>query len=205
MARTHERILGVDIDNVLADYTDGLRRIVAAERGVDPSTLPTPAAWGAYEEWGFNDDTFLDLHRRAVVDHRVFQTLPAMPGAAAALQRLSDEGVRIRIVTHRLYVSGTHRIAASDTVQWLEEHGIPYWDLCMIARKGDVGCDLYVDDAPHNIVHLRERGHTAIVYDWPYNRHADGQPLAGPRATSWVEVERLAREILGASPKLFES
>jgi 5'-nucleotidase len=205
MARAHERILGVDIDNVLADYTDGLRQIVAAERGVDPATLPTPRAWGAYEQWGFDDDSFIDLHRRAVVEHRIFQSLTPIPGAAEVLRRLSEDGVRIRIVTHRLYVSGTHQIAASDTVQWLEEHKIPYWDLCMIARKGDVGCDLYIDDAPHNIVHLRERGHAAIVYDWPYNRHVDGEPLAGPRATSWAEVETLTTQALRGTRRLFDS
>lgn len=205
MAREHERILGVDIDNVLADYTAGLRRVVAEGTGRDPDDLPDPTSWGAYEEWGLNDRTFPTWHRRAVVEHRMFRELDPLPGAADALRRLSEEGVRIRIVTHRLYLSGTHSIAAGDTVDWLDQQEIPYWDLCMIARKGDVGCDVYVDDAPHNIRHLRERGHRVIVFDWPYNREVDWVPLAGPRATDWEQVERFARQLLFRQDRLFET
>ncbi len=203
MAREHERILGVDIDNVLADYTGGLRRVVAAGTGRAETELPDPATWGAYEEWGFDERTFERWHRRAVVEHRMFRDLDPMPGAAEALRRLSEGGVRIRIVTHRLYLSGTHSIVAGDTAQWLDDHAVPYWDLCMIARKGDVGCDVYVDDAPHNVLHLRERGHRVIVFDWPYNREVDGEPLAGPRARDWGEVEAHARRLLFGQDRLF--
>lgn len=203
MARSHEAILGVDVDNVLADYTDGLRRVVAEGTGRDPDDLPDPARWSAYEEWGLNDRTFNEWHRRAVVDHRIFRDLDPIPGGAEALHRLSDDGVRIRIVTHRLYLSGTHEQAAADTVEWLEANDIPYWDLCFVARKGDVGCDAYVDDAPHNIVHLRERGHRAVVFDWPYNREVDGEPLAGPRASTWEEAEAHVRAFLFGQERLF--
>lgn len=203
MAREHERILGVDVDNVLADYTAGLRRVVAEGTGRDPATLPDPTTWGAYEEWGLNHDTFPTWHRRAVVDHRLFREADPIPGGAEALRRLSEDGVRIRIVTHRLYVSGTHEVAAGDTVEWLDRHEIPYWDLCFVARKGDVGCDVYIDDAPHNIQHLRDRGHRAIVFDWPYNREVDGHALDGPRATNWEEAEAHARAMLFGQDRLF--
>lgn len=199
MARAHDKVLGVDVDNVLADYTGGLRRIVAEERGILPTALPDPTGWSHYEEWGFTGDEFNEWHRRAVVEHRMFRDLDVMPGAAEVLRHLSEKGVRIRIITHRLYLSGTHQIAASDTVEWLDKNDIPYWDLCMIAKKGDVGCDLYVDDAPHNIQALRDIGRKVIVYDWPYNRE-----LEGPRARSWEDVEELANPMLLAVEKLFD-
>lgn len=203
MARTHQRILGVDVDNVLANYTEAFRRVVAEGTGRDPADLPDPHAWSAYEEWGLNPRTFKQWHRRAVVEHRIFQHVQPIPGGAEVLHRLSEAGVRVRIVTHRLYLSGTHALVASDTVQWLEDHDIPYWDLCFVARKGDVGCDVYIDDAPHNILHLRERGHRAIVFDWPYNREVDGTPLDGPRASDWEEAEGHARTLLFGQDRLF--
>jgi 5'-nucleotidase len=199
VARAHEWVLGVDVDNVLANYTGGLRRIVAEERGIDPGELPDPATWSAYEDWGYTPETFNELHRRAVVEHRMFRDLDVMPGAATALRSLSERGVRIRIVTHRLYLSGMHAIAASDTVQWLDDHDIPYWDLCMVARKADVGCDLMIDDAPHNVAALRDIGRSVLVYDWPYNRHLDG-----PRATDWPEIEQMAEPLLLNVQRLFE-
>jgi 5'-nucleotidase len=198
MARTHDKVLGVDVDNVLANYTEGLRRIVSEELGVLPATLPDPSAWN-YIEWGISDEEFNDVHRRAVVEHRMFRDLEVMPGAAEVLQELSDQGVRIRIVTHRLYLSGTHEVVAHDTVEWLEKHDIPYWDLCMVAKKGDVGCDLYIDDAPHNIQALRDIGRKVIVYDWPYNRE-----LEGPRARSWEDIRELTDPMLLAVEKLFD-
>jgi 5'-nucleotidase len=198
VARAHERVLGVDVDNVLADYTGGLRRIVAEERGIEPSELPDVTSWSAYEEWGLTPAAFNELHRRAVVDHRMFRHLDVMPGAAEVLRRLSERGVRIRIVTHRLYVSGTHAIAASDTVEWLDANAIPYWDLCMVARKADVGSDLLIDDAPHNIEALRDIGRQVLVFDQPYNRHLDG-----PRARTWEDVEEQVEPLLLNVQKLF--
>lgn len=199
MAREHDLVLGVDVDNVLADYTAGLRRVVAKHTGRKEADLGPIMRWSAYEEWGLNDQTFPKWHERAVVEERMFRDLEPLPGAAEVLHRLSERGVRIRIVTHRLYLSGTHSIAAADTVEWLDSNDIPYWDLCMIARKGDVGCDLYVDDAPHNVEHLRERGHQAIVFDQPYNRDVDG-----PRAQDWYEVEKLCETLLFGNPRLFD-
>jgi len=110
---------------------------------------------------------------------------------AETLWRLSDAGVWIRLITHRLYANWGHAIAVADTVQWLDEHGIPYRDLCFLGHKPQVEADAYVDDAPHNITELRASGATVIAYDQPYNRE-----LPGPRARSWSEVERQVLQLL---------
>ena len=44
---------------------------------------------------------------------------------AESLWRLSDAGVWIRIITHRLYVNWGHAVAVADTVAWLDDTGIP--------------------------------------------------------------------------------
>jgi hypothetical protein len=49
-----------------------------------------------------------------------------------------------------------------------------------------VEADCYIEDAPHNVVALRENGAHVIVYDQPYNRG-----VTGPRAHNWAEVEDL--------------
>ena len=63
---------------------------------------------------------------------------PPIPGAAEALWRLSDAGVWIRIITHRLCVNWGHAIAVADTVEWLDRTGIPYRDICFLGRKPEV-------------------------------------------------------------------
>jgi len=184
-------VLGVDLDGVCADHTEAFRQVVAAERGIDPASLPTQVSWNFYE-WGLDDTSFLEIHRRAVLDHRMFASMPVIAGAAEALWRLSDAGVWIRLITHRLYANWGHAVAVGDTVAWLDAAGIPYRDLCFLGQKPQVEADAYIDDAPHNIEALRAEGNEVIVFDQPYNRD-----VAGRRARTWDDVERHVRELLG--------
>ncbi len=195
-----EFVLGVDLDGVCADYHLGFRDVVAAERGVDPAELERPQQWG-YQHWGVDDEEFARLHRLAVAEKRMFRHLPVMNGCPEALWRLSDMGIWIRIITHRLYVNWGHAVTVSDTVNWLDENRVPYRDICFLGDKPQVGADLYVDDAPHNVEALRRTGSTTIVFDQPYN-----QGLEGPRAANWSELESLvvslAAERLDLQPQL---
>ena len=183
-------IFGVDLDGVVADYTEGLRAVVAEDKGVDPASLPHERSWD-FREWGLDTAEFNRLHKKAVADLRMLATLPVIEGAADALWRLSDAGVWIRIVTHRLYVNWGHRAAVADTVSWLDDNQIPYRDICFLGAKPEIEADCYIDDAPHNIVELREEGNTVIVFDQPYNRE-----FAEPRARTWAEVESIVVELL---------
>jgi 5'(3')-deoxyribonucleotidase len=157
---------------------------VAEERGVEPTTLPAQRGWD-FAEWDLDDLGGFDaVHRLAVLEHRMFRKMPVMPGAPDALWRLSDAGVWIRIITHRLWVNWGHAVAVSDTVEWLDHHAIPYRDICFLGRKPEVEADCYVDDSPDLIVALRAAGNTALVFDAPYNSDLDG-----PRAETWADVE----------------
>jgi len=179
-------ILGVDLDGVCGDYTAAFRAVVAADRGIDPASLPDARSWD-FAEWGLTGpDDFDRLHRAAVLDHRMFRDMPALPGVADALWRLSDGGVWIRIITHRLCTNWGHAVAVADTVAWLDSTGIPYRDICFLGAKPEVEADCYVDDASHNVRALRDAGNHVIVFDAPYN-----QDVEGPRAADWGEVEEL--------------
>jgi 5'-nucleotidase len=190
MGVTDGFILGVDLDGVCGDYTAALREVVAERTGVGLDRLPLERSWD-FSEWGLTPDEFEKLHQAAVLEHRIFRTMPPMPGVAEALWRLSDAGVWIRIITHRLYVNWGHATAVADTVDWLDATGVPYRDLCFLGAKPQVEADCYVEDAPHNVAALRTTGAPVIVYDQPYNRD-----VAGPRAADWVAVENLVGEFV---------
>ncbi|MFZ6002452.1 MAG: 5' nucleotidase, NT5C type [Actinomycetota bacterium] len=191
---SREFVLGVDLDGVCGDYTAAFRAVVAADRGVDEGSLPDARSWD-FAEWGIvGPDEFDRLHRLAVLEHRMFRSMPPMAGVADALWRLSDAGVWIRIITHRLCVNWGHAIAVADTVAWLDDEGIPYRDICFLGAKPEVEADCYVDDASHNVNALREAGNHVIVFDAPYNRDVDG-----PRARSWAEVEALVFDRVASS------
>jgi 5'-nucleotidase len=186
-------VLGVDLDGVCAVYEDAFRRSVARQLGREPEELPPQRVLDQFSEWGLRPDEFAELHRTAVVEDRMFRTMAPMPGVSDALWELSDLGVWIRIITHRLCVNWAHETTAADTAAWLDEHRIPYRDLCFIGAKPDVGADVYVEDSPTNVTGLRAAGRDTIVFDQLYNRH-----LPGPRAHDWAEVVAYVRELLDA-------
>jgi 5'(3')-deoxyribonucleotidase len=188
-----EFVLGVDFDGVCADHSRAFREVVARERGVAPDSLPPQTSWD-FASWGLDEESFDALHRKAILTHRMFRDMPVIEDCATVLWRLSDAGVWIRLITHRLYVNWGHAVAVADTVAWLDANGIPYRDLCFLGDKPQVGADAYVEDAPHNVEALRATGGQVIVFDQPYNRHLDG-----PRARGWRDVERMVLDMLTAS------
>jgi hypothetical protein len=170
----------------VADFYGGLRPIAAEWLGVAVETLPPRVSWGLIE-WGIDQAPggYEALHK-SVMQRELFLTLPPMARAPQTLRRLSKAGVRIRIITHRLFIKYFHQIAVSQTIQWLDRHDIPYWDLCFMQQKTAVGADLYVEDSPSNIERLRAENQKTIVFTNSTNEH-----LPGPRANSWDEVLEL--------------
>lgn len=181
-------VLGVDLDGVCADFYGSMREIAAEWLGRQEADLPRDVGYGL-EEWGINQREYRKLHRFAVTQRNLFRRMQPIPGCGPALRRLSAQGVRIRIITHRLYIEHFHQTSVAQTVEWLDDHGIPYWDLCFMREKGEVGADLYVDDAPVNIDALQREGKDVIVFTNSTNVHLDTD--ADHRAGSWPDLEAL--------------
>jgi 5'(3')-deoxyribonucleotidase len=192
MGSNRQFVLGVDLDGVVADFVRGLRPIAAEWLGVPEQSLTEEITYG-FPEWDLERAGGYDaLHRFAVKERELFARLPPIPGAPASLRRLSAlKDVRIRIITHRLYIHWFHKEAIRQTTEWLEQHGIPYWDLCFMRDKAAVGANLYLEDSPQNIRDLRAAGHETIVVTNSTNRD-----LPGPRAASWTDIETLVIERL---------
>lgn len=197
---THHIVLGIDLDGVCADFYGRMREIAAEwfERRVDE--LTEEVSYGL-PEWGIDPEKpeqYQNLHRFAVTERELFKTTPMVPGARRVLRRLSDEGYRIRIITHRLFIHYFHAMAVQQTIEWLDHHGLPYRDLCFMKDKDQVGANIYIEDAPRN-VELRARGFYTICF-----ANSTNKDVADPRAAGWEEVYQLVKEgsstqIVGAS------
>jgi 5'(3')-deoxyribonucleotidase len=177
-------VLGVDLDGVVADFYGGLRPVAAEWLEVPLESLPTVVSYGL-PQWKLDaaPGGYDALHKFAVTQRELFLNLKPIPGAASALRRLSEQDVRIRIITHRLFIKYFHETAVRQTVEWLDRHDIPYWDLCFMKDKAAVGADLYIEDAPNNVEALRRDGHEAIVFT-----NSTNSSTAPPRANNWQEV-----------------
>lgn len=182
-------VLGVDLDGVCADFYSRMREVAAEWFETKIDDLPTEVTYGL-PEWGIaNSEQYQSLHRFAVTQRDLFRTVPMIPGARKVLRRLSNEGYRIRIITHRLFIQYFHEVAVRQTIEWLDKNGIPYWDLCFMKEKDQVGADIYVEDSPGNIEALRQAGHYAICFGNSTNRY-----IPGPKADTWEEVYALIKQ-----------
>jgi 5'(3')-deoxyribonucleotidase len=184
-----EVVLGVDLDGVCADFYARMREIAAEWLEVDLSSLTKDVSYGL-TEWGIRDeDHYRQLHRFAVTQRDLFETCVPIKGAATTLRRLSDEGYRIRIITHRLFINFFHEASVRQTIRWLDKHGVPYRDLCFMGEKDQVGADVYIDDSPDNIAALRAAGQYAICF-----ANSANKGIEAPRARKWEEVYSLIKQ-----------
>ncbi len=182
-------IFGVDLDGVVGDFYGAIRTIAAEWVGKPLASLPEDISFG-FSEWGLDEYGGYDrLHRFAVTQRDLFRIMLPIKDASATLRKLSVRGIRIRIITHRLFLKYSHKASIIQTVEWLDAHDIPYWDLCFMKDKGAVGAHVYLDDSPSNVETLRHQGCRTIVFSNSTNRG-----IAGPRADTWLEVERLVME-----------
>ncbi|MDR2899924.1 MAG: 5'-nucleotidase [Treponema sp.] len=184
-------ILGVDLDGVVGDFYGAMRNICAEWTNKNLADLPEDVSFGL-EEWGIKDyGGYEKLHRFAVTQRDLFRIMPPIKDASAVLRKLSSRGIRIRIITHRLFLKYFHKTSITQTVDWLDYYDIPYWDLCFMKDKGAVGAHVYIDDSPANVIQLRNQGCKTIVFSNSTNKEIDG-----PRANNWMEVERIVMDVL---------
>ena len=184
-------IFGVDLDGVVGDFYAAMRKVAADWLGKPIESLTTDVSFGL-EEWGLEEyGGYQRLHRFAITQRNLFRDMEPIKDAPAVLRKLSNKQIRIRIITHRLFLKYYHRTTITQTVDWLDSWDIPYWDLCFMADKGAVGAHVYIDDAPANIKRLREQGCNTIVFS-----NSTNQGIPGPRADNWQEVEQIVLEAM---------
>lgn len=189
-------ILGVDLDNVTADYTAGIAQFMHEEYGWREEDTPPPTDYDFIKAagWPFSDRAdFLQKHQE-FVDRGGLLGLKVMEGAPETLHALVAEGVKIRVITHRLLRNGTYTQVMSDTGRWLDAHHIPFHEICFTGLKASINVDLLIDDAPENISAVRAAGMPVAVFDQPYNQQFDGL-----RVRNWEEVGNLVRGMMSGS------
>lgn len=191
MPNQPEFIFGVDLDGVVADFYSHARRLAAEWFEVNEASL-TQDVKKDLAAWGLPDAiSYKRLHRWAVTQRNLFRDMPPIWGARPALRRLSDDGVRIRIITHRLYIDRFHQTAVRQTIDWLDYHGIPYRDLCFMEDKGAVEADLYIEDTPANIEKLQQANKEVLIYT-----NSTNVTVQGERVEGWKDAEAHVRQHL---------
>ena len=185
MTSLARRRLGIDLDGVIADFNGGWTRRYNSEFGASisaddvvvwhaPVVLTHFASMSEFWRWAATSGDGASI----------FRVLDPFPGAIEAIERLAIDHCVVIVTTKPSF-------AIRDTFDWLEEHCVPADEVHIVDDKTLVDCDVYLDDADHNLQALRDARPSAAVCRFvrPWNRPHEG--IADVR--DWTEFERLVQ------------
>lgn len=179
--------LGIDLDGVVSDFNQGWVDRYNRDFGASLSV-------GDIVEW----NALVGLTHFSVVEEfwewaatcaegrTIFRGLRPYPGAVEALQEFEDAGHHVVILTTK------PQNAIHDTYEWLAEYRIPTTEVHILDDKSTVTCDLYLDDADHNLESILAAHPDAAVcrYVRPWNRpHVGALDVEG-----WQDLSRVIKE-----------
>lgn len=167
--------LGIDLDGVVADFNHGwiwrynrdfpghLERDLVPE---DVIAWDAPVALSHFEDM----DEFWKWAETCAEGRSLFHGLDPYPGALAALDGLSNSGHHLVVLTTKPAFS------IHDTYDWLARHRFPSTEIHILDDKTTVECDVYLDDADHNVAALVDAHPSATVcrYIRPWNEALGG-------------------------------
>ncbi len=162
--------IGLDMDGVVANFTEGWMRFYNREFGTS-LTVADSQDWGDLVNLTHFDhiDEFWEW-ASDLDGHSVFRHLEAFPGAIEAVRRLSGAGHEIVVLTTK------PEFAVDDAHHWIERHDMPAHEIHILEDKWVVDCDIYLDDGPHILPGLVANRPTRTVcrYIRPWNRPVPG-------------------------------
>jgi len=163
--------LGIDLDGVVADFNSGwverYNRDFGADLSVDqiiewdaPTHLTHFAGMSQFWKWA----------KTCGEGRSLFRPLRPYADALDSLRRLRRRGHKIVILTTK------PDFAVHDTYAWLSEHEVPTTEVHILDDKTTVECDIYLDDADHNLKALSASRPDAATCRFirPWNSPATG-------------------------------
>lgn len=174
-------IIGVDIDNVIADTEKELRRVLLETKGVSLNREDI-TNYSLRNITGIDGDTLAEI-LGMFNDGDVFTRLDVIDGAKDTMERLHIYH-EVKLVTSR-----PERVRRQ-TEDWLAKNGIPFHDLIFSgeSKVNGVPYELFLEDQDNFACELAEAGTFVLLFDAPWNRHVEHVNI--DRVYSWDDVAK---------------
>ena len=180
---SHNMLILLDQDNVLADFESGFRRHWRNRFGED---APIEG-----KEHLFYIRDRLPEHLQAYAAELYgtvgfFESLPPVSGAVEAARALLAAGHDVRICTAPV---NQYRYCAGEKISWVEQHLGTEWTRRVIIAKDKtwVRGDILIDDKP-NIEGTLPPLWQHRLYDAPHNRHLDVPRIVWTQPDTWADL-----------------
>lgn len=177
--------VGVDVDDVLADFTlDALRRLNKL-RGT-AFVLNDVSTWDPFDSLPPEHQQDRDLIYSDMKQEGACFSLPVVPGSKEGMKALR-EIADVVIITHPFKHAKTW---VHERELWLDHHfDIHRDDIFSCKKKFLVDVDVFLDDKPENVVQWRahRRSIQGLIWATPMNRNERGHVS---RVNSWSSVVR---------------
>lgn len=166
-------IINVDVDGVLYNFTDAMRREVCAVMGIPHDELPDPDQWSIHKDWPITGKQFHSVMYDGIAQGRIFRRGEVIDfgGATQALQGLIVCGWHVRIVTSKTFRDEFITMQArKNTLSWLYENNIPHHTIAFsdsTVGKQSFRADAIVDDKPD--ISWMQWGADNFLFDQPWN------------------------------------
>lgn len=187
----NKKHLALDLDDVILDFTGGLRTSVQVEYDVavpeftdwDIAAVLNPIIGYSWWKWMKNRDW-------------LWKTFPAVPGAIGSINILREQGYYLEIVTSK------PQWAEASVWQWLGRWRPAVHRVTIVDQesKADVTeAHILVDDKPQNCQEWAASGRPAVLFSRSHNRSmkVERHDLIY-RADSWADVRSLVEELSDA-------
>ncbi|MDI6840462.1 MAG: dUTP diphosphatase [bacterium] len=167
------KVVGVDIDGVLADYPRSFVDFINKELGTN-YTMDKVTSYDIYDCLGIPTEIGMRIKDRyRQTGQKRF--IPVIPGAVEFLQELRNLGYKIMLLTARPYPQ--YKRIFADTMEWLQKNGLVFDSIIFDKKKeerlvkefGANKIEFFVDDVASNANTIARLGVPCYLVTRPYN------------------------------------
>lgn len=188
-------IVGMDLDDVLADFIKSFMQLAHKRYGVDPSLRPTSWEW---DDVNMTADMVKGTWDDIIAIENFWETLDVVQGVEPRLIQSLDNNVKLYFPTARALVKGDD--VGKQSARWIRnKFGIDIPTVIVSSEKGEMAkalkYDYFIDDRPKNCLDIKAALPDCQVF---LANASHNQAFSDPRIPRVSGVNNFARRVLHA-------
>lgn len=184
-------IINVDVDGVLYDFTEAMRKEIVLQMGLPLDSLPDPQEWSLQNVWPVTWAQLRSVMHDGIAQGRVFRSGQMLEDVwtRRSLQHMIDLGWHVRLVTSKTFDDDFITMQArKNMLDWVHTNEIPHHTISFTDESGKLSyrADAVIDDKP--TLSWVQWGAENFLYDQPWNQTINVEEHQITRVKTLFEV-----------------